>query len=99
MEITCVWESLGHHRLHLTTVVGGGWVAIRSVAGRHRLPSNICANYNAGLGRLSHYQNRENIALPHEVPKLAVSYEANEQDFATLLDQRIKRSQEGKKLN
>jgi hypothetical protein len=35
-------------------------------------------------------------ALPMETPKLAVSYEANEQDFATLLDQRIKRSQEAR---
>ena len=35
-------------------------------------------------------------ALPHEVPKLAVSYEANEQDFATLLEARIKRLQEMK---
>ena len=35
-------------------------------------------------------------ALPHEVPKLAVSYEANEQDFATLLEQRLKRVQEVK---
>jgi hypothetical protein len=36
-------------------------------------------------------------ALPHEVPKLAVNYDASsQQDFATLLDQRIKRLQEMK---
>jgi hypothetical protein len=38
-------------------------------------------------------------ALPHEVPKLAVSYDASEQDFATLLDQRIKRFQEAKLID
>jgi hypothetical protein len=30
-------------------------------------------------------------ALPHEVPRLAVTAIVNEQDFATLLDQRLKR--------
>jgi hypothetical protein len=30
-------------------------------------------------------------ALPHEVPRLSVVAQVNEQDFATLLDQRIKR--------
>jgi polysaccharide pyruvyl transferase WcaK-like protein len=30
-------------------------------------------------------------ALPFETPKLAVSYQASESDFAELLDQRIKR--------
>src|SRR5260370_23758261 len=35
-------------------------------------------------------------ALPHEVPRLAVTYQASEQDFATLLDARLKRIQEMK---
>jgi hypothetical protein len=30
-------------------------------------------------------------ALPHEVPRLSVVAQVNEQDFATLLDQRLKR--------
>jgi hypothetical protein len=33
-------------------------------------------------------------ALPFEVPKLAVTAMVNEQDFATLLDQRIKRREQ-----
>jgi hypothetical protein len=33
-------------------------------------------------------------ALPHEVPKLAVTAQVTEHDFATLLDQRIKRFEE-----
>ena len=32
--------------------------------------------------------------LPHEVPKLAVTAQVTEGDFATLLDQRIKRFEE-----
>jgi hypothetical protein len=31
------------------------------------------------------------MAIPYECPKLAVTYQATEQDFATLLDQRIER--------
>jgi hypothetical protein len=34
--------------------------------------------------------------LPFETPKLAVTYQASESDFASLLDQRIKRYQEMK---
>jgi hypothetical protein len=35
-------------------------------------------------------------ALPHETPRLMVSAQVNEHDFATLLDQRIKRFEEMK---
>src|SRR5215813_9108012 len=34
--------------------------------------------------------------LPHEVPKLAVTAQITEQDFATLLDRRLKRLEEMK---
>jgi hypothetical protein len=34
------------------------------------------------------------MALPHEVPRLMVSAQVSENDFATLLDQRIKRYEE-----
>jgi hypothetical protein len=36
--------------------------------------------------------------LPHEVPKLAVTAQITEQDFATLLDRRLKRLEEMKLL-
>ena len=35
-------------------------------------------------------------ALPHEVPKLAVTAMVSEQDFATVLDRRLKRIEEMK---
>ena len=35
-------------------------------------------------------------ALPFEMPKLAVTYAASEQDFATLLDNRLKRIEQKK---
>jgi hypothetical protein len=35
-------------------------------------------------------------ALPHEVPRLAVTAQITEQDFATLLDRRLKRLEEFK---
>jgi hypothetical protein len=37
-------------------------------------------------------------ALPHEVPKLAVTYQATEQDFATLLDRRLERMKEVRQI-
>jgi hypothetical protein len=37
-------------------------------------------------------------ALPHEVPRLAVTAQITEQDFATLLDRRLKRLEELKLL-
>ena len=36
------------------------------------------------------------VALPHEVPKLAVTAVVSEQDFATVLDRRLKRIEEMK---
>jgi hypothetical protein len=36
------------------------------------------------------------LALPQEVPKLAVTYQATEQDFATLLDRRLQQIAEMK---
>jgi hypothetical protein len=36
------------------------------------------------------------LALPHEVPRLMVQAQVSENDFATLLDQRIKRYQDAK---
>ncbi len=35
-------------------------------------------------------------ALPFEMPKLAVTYQASEQDFATLLENRLKRIEQMK---
>ena len=38
-------------------------------------------------------------ALPHEVPKLAVTAMVSEQDFATVLDRRLKRIEEMKVIS
>ena len=39
------------------------------------------------------------LAIPYEVPKLAVTYQASEKDFATLLDQRLKRIEQMKLID
>jgi hypothetical protein len=55
------------------------------------------ANIDAGLGfiwRISARMRAAIAALPHEVPKLAVTAVVSEQDFATVLDRRLKRIEE-----